>query len=1076
MRKNLLILGLLVTGTPLFAQSIENTKVVLELENEPLEVCFKMIERQTGLLFCYIPDHVDRYTSVSLPKKRDRTVREVLEHVLKGTDLLFEQMNTQIVVYKRRPQEAPPETISGEVSDLRGRVMSDVNVMVHGTVFGTTTDREGRFSLVARPTDSLVFSYVGFKKVVVPVNTRTTMRVVMESEFPILKEVEVNAGYWKVSPREQTGSIVRIDKREISQQPVSNSLVALGGRMPGVFVQQRSGVPGGAVHIQIRGLNSLRPDGNYPMYIIDGVPYPSTTISAKDVSRGILPEGNPLNYINPEDIESIDILKDADATAIYGSRGANGVVLITTRKGVEGRTRVDVNAYQGVGQVTRTMELLNTQQWLEMRKEAFKNDGATMNSFNAPDLLVWDTTRYTDWQKKLIGGTAQISNIQASASGGNKYTQFLLSGGYYRETTVFPGDFSFRKGSVHMNLQHKTFDDRLNISLSTNLSFTNNYLPAEDQTRKALELAPNAPPIYNEDGKFNWANGTWINPFALLRQEYTSNGITSINSFRSTYEVVKNLRAIVSLGYNRISLEELQTEPISSHDPDQNRNGRSHFGNSRVNTVIVEPQLEYIAEINDEGKLHVLIGATHQKTDTKIMAMRGTGYEDDRLLNSEWAASAIHMMSSTDVEYQYNALFGRINYSWKRKYFVNLTGRRDGSSRFGPTRRFANFGAIGAAWIFSMEPFWGNRFTFLDFGKLRLSYGITGNDQIGDYGYLDIYTATQYGYDGQKGMLPEQLVNPDYSWEKNRKIEAALDLGLFSNRVMFNASYYHNRSSDQLVGYTLSVVTGYPSIQANLEAVVENKGWEFGLNTANVSRKNFTWKSSFNLTLPKNKLVSFPDLKSSNYASQYEVGKPITIQKKIHYTGVDPQTGVYTFEDLNGDGIFSSEDYQAKKKTGYDLYGGFQNIIRYKEWEFDFFFQFVKQAGYNYYALIQNLPGTRFYNQPIWIMDRWMNPGDIVKVQSFSQSSGKAFIAHINSMASDILISNATFVRLKNFSLSFHLKSQWLEKMKCRQGRIYIQGQNLLTFTDYLGPDPENMAEGALPPLRVISAGIDLTF
>lgn len=1078
------LINILVPLTALKGQSMDKVIVTLELNNESLESCFKFIERQTGLLFAYIPDHVDPYTSITLPKG-SWTVREVLDMVLKDTPLTFDQMESSIVVFKRRDGTAfpvdnsPPTLVTGKVVDENGNLMTGVNVLIKGVGTGTVTNK-GQYSILARSTDTLVFSFVGFKTALVPIKNRTTFDLVLKSEIPLLKEVEVNAGYWTVKEREQTGNIVRIDAEKIHRQPVSNPLVALAGHTPGVFIQQLSGVVGGGVNIQIRGINSLRADGNNPLIIIDGVPYTAASMSSKNIGGEILNGANPLNNISPNDIKSIDILKDADATAIYGSRGANGVILITTKKGISGKSRVEMNFYQGSGEVTRTMKLLNTEQWLEMRKEAFRNDNATMSAFTAPDLLVWDTTRYTDWTKTLIGNTACITSAHGSLSGGDEATQYFFSATYYRESSAFPGNFAFQKGSAHAHFNHTSplDDGRLKFSISSNYTVTDNHLPRTDPTTKAIELAPNAPPIYDEEGNLNWADGTWINPFALLRQEYKSFTTSFINNGLISYELAPGLRIRSNFGYTRVELEELSTEPISSFNPLLNRTGRSFFGNNSISTWIVEPQLEYTRTNLGKGKLIVLVGSTFQESINKIKNARATGYQNDALIENLLAAPQVYITVDDFIKYRYNALFGRINYTWDEKYILNLTGRRDGSSRFGPGNQFANFGAIGAAWIFSREEFLGNKLPFLSFGKIRASYGITGSDQIGDYGYLNTYASTQYIYNGMKGMIPERLLNLEYSWETNVKFETSLDIGLFDNRILLNTSYYRNRSSNQLVGYSLPVITGQPMVQANLDATVQNKGWEFLLNTVNVAGKNFTWKTSLNLTIPKNKLINYPNLAGSTYANQYEIGQPMTIQKKYKYTGVDPETGVYTFEDVNGDGMLSApQDYQALKKVGYDWYGGIHNNFQYKNITLDVFFQVVKQTGYNYLNLITRTPGTRFTNHPVQVMDRWTHPGDISEIQAFTQRTNQASTAYHNLVTnSDGIISDASFMRLKNISLSYHFKAEWLEIIKLREGRIFVQGQNLLTFTNYLGNDPENMAEGTLPPLRVISAGIHLTF
>lgn len=1072
---------------------IHTIEVTVELNDESLESCFKSIERQTGLLFAFLPGQVDPYTSITLPRAT-RTVSATLDLVLKHTSLTYRQMNNSIVIFEK-PTPSRSETadakeemavpalhvITGKVTGPDGEPVPEANVQIKGA-HAVTTDLNGLYTAEVLNHDVLVFSFVGYKTVEINVSGRKVIDLAMEYEIPLLQEVEVNAGYWKVKGREQTGNISRVTAKDIENQPVSNPLVALEGRIPGVYIHQYSGVPGGGVSIQIRGTNSLRPDANYPLYIIDGVPFPSTQVSSFVVSSEIIPNANPLSNINVADIESIEILKDADATAIYGSRGANGVVLITTKAGrkASGSTQVNVDFRQGIGKITRSMDLLSTQQWLEMRKEAFKNDGVLMTQTNAPDLMRWDTTRYTDWQKVLIGGTARISDAKASVSGGDEFTRYLFSTNYYRESTVFPGDFSFHKSSAHFNFDHATRNDGFRFSLLANYTATGNDLPRIDPIGNAMELAPVAPQIYNANGTLNWENNTWTNPFGLLKRTYSSDIGTAVVNSVISYKILPGLYMNNNLGYTNVRVEELQKSPISSVNPAFNPKGSSVFGNNEVNTWIAEPQLEYKDTIFTDGKLKLLVGTTFQQTISKGRTLLANGYTNDVLLEDPLSAPEVQVFRNDYAQYRYNAVFGRINFNWKEKYIVNVTGRRDGSSRFGPGKQFANFGAIGTAWIFSSESFIEHVFPFLSYGKLRASYGITGSDQIGDYQYLDSYSSTSNTYNGLKGTVPTRLYNPDYSWETNEKAEAAIELGFAGNRILLSASYYNNLSSNQLVGYSLPVITGQPSIQYNLDAVVQNTGIEIMLNTVNVFNSNFTWKTYFNATAPRNKLVNYPNLKGSTYSDRYVIGQPLSVQQRYHYTGVEPETGVYTFQDVDGDGSISApDDYQALENVSQQFYGGIQNNVRYKNWQLDVFFQFVKQTGMSYLSMFSNAPGTRFTNQPAEVMSRWQQPGDITGIQQFTQrGGGPTGVAYANAREySDYAIGDASFVRLKNVSLSWQLRSNWLKGMRLKQGSIYVQGQNLLTFTKYAGYDPEIPATSrSLPPLRILMAGIQLTF
>lgn len=889
-----------------------------------------------------------------------------------------------------------------------------------------------------------------------------------------LQEVTVNAGYYTVKEKERTGSIAKITAKDIETQPVTNVLAAMQGRMAGVNITQTTGVPGGGFNIEIRGLNSLRANGNSPLFIIDGMPY-STDPIGTGINSNVLPtQPSPLNSLNPDQIESIEVLKDADATAIYGSRGANGVVLVTTKKGKAGKTRVTVNLSQGAGAVTRKIDLLSTRQYLEMRQEAYANDGIDPIPDYAYDANgTWSTTRNTDWQKTLIGGTAEFTNMQAALSGGNEHTQFLASASFNKQGSVYPKDFAYKKGNMQLNVNHASENRRFKSSFTVGYTLQDNNQPRLDLTYTALQLAPNAPALYGEDGNLNWENNTFENPLAQLEGQYLAKTYDLMGSSTLAYAIADGLELKGNFGYSQLLNRENTTSPSTRFNPSYGLTSASstHIASmAERRSWIIEPQLNWKKTWGDT-RLDMLAGATFQSQTGSQLVQYAAGFSSNSLIDNLAAASALFTLADDQTEYRYQAVFGRINVNHDGRYLLNLTGRRDGSSRFGDDRRFANFGAVGAAWVFSEEAFLKN--SVLSFGKLRGSYGITGNDQIGDYQYLNTYSASGNSYDGTIGLQPTQLYNPNFGWETNKKFEGAVELGFLGDRIFVTASYYRNRSSNQLTGIPLPATTGFSSVQANLDATVLNYGTEFTLRTVNVKHKDFEWTSSFNISFMRNKLLSFPDLESSTYAFQYVVGQPLYIKRAYHYTGVDPQTGLYTFEDVNGDGNYTSlEDKKTIVDLNPEYYGGLQNSLRYKRWNLNFLLQFVKQQNYGTASLF-GVPGSGA-NQPTSVMDRWQQPGDIASHQLFTDgSNSEAVEAYFRYVDSDGALTDASFVRLKNLSLSYDLPDNLLNGLRCR---IFAEGQNLLTFTPYKGADPEFRQTGYLPPLRTITAGVQLSF
>ncbi len=436
-------------------------------------------------------------------------------------------------------------------------------------------------------------------------------------------------------------------------------------------------------------------------------------------------------------------------------------------------------------------------------------------------------------------------------------------------------------------------------------------------------------------------------------------------------------------------------------------------------------------------------------------------------------ASAFSVITLKDqqTDYKYQAFFGRLNYSYKERYIVNLTGRRDGSSRFGPGRQFATFGAVGAAWLFGDESFIKDK-SILSFGKLRGSYGITGNDQIGDYQFLDTYLSSGVSYAGVIGLQPTRLYNPNFGWETNKKLEVALETGFFKDRVFLTLGWYNNLSSSQLVGIPMPATTGFNSLQGNLDATVQNRGVEVTLRTVNFQKSYFNWTTNFNISVAKNKLLSFPELEGSTYRNQFVIGQALNIQKVYHYTGLDPQTGVFTFEDTNGDGNTDAMDKQTVKDFNPTFFGGLSNQFTYKRWQLDFLLQFVKQQNYTS-ASMAGLPGT-MNNQPVEVLNHWQVAGDTTGFQQYSAGyNGNVLDAFYKYYESDAVIGDASYVRLKNVSITYKVPEKWLFGASCR---VTLEGQNLWTFTSYKGRDPEFKLSGYLPPLRVISAGLQFTF
>ncbi|TRZ46093.1 SusC/RagA family TonB-linked outer membrane protein [Robertkochia solimangrovi] len=955
-------------------------------------------------------------------------------------------------------------SISGTVTSDAGIPIPGVTVKISGYSKGTLTDQDGSYTITVQSGESLEYAYLGFQSQIIKIIDQTLVNVQLKESVTDLDAVTVNAGYYKVSERERTGNISSITSREIEKQPVSNALQALQGRLPGINITQNTGVPGGGYLVNIRGLNSIS-SGNDPFYIIDGVPFISESIIL--LGNEVISGANPLSTIHPDDIESIEVLKDADATAIYGSRGANGVILITTKKGRTDGVHFEVRSMTGIGNVPRKVSLLTTSQYIEMRREAFENDGVVPDGINAPDLTLWDQEKDIDWQEKLLGGNAYTHDIRTSISGGNKNSQFSVRGNYYDESTVYPGEKGYDRWSVNSAINHRSDDNRFQFSASSLFSRETNTLPYIDVTREALTLPPNAPDFLNEDGTLNFYTDV-SNPFVYLKQPYKSITKNLLLNSQVSYELLPGLSLKTGIGYNLLNRDEIQSRPGSTIDPSSTTQPSSRFGKVTSESWIFEPQLQFVKEFQSL-RLDLLLGSTFQERTNELQELQATGFSNDHFLNNPSAAAELSISNYDHNQYRYTALFGRINFKWRDRYLLNITGRRDGSSRFGPDKQFANFGAVGMAWIFSKESFLNENLDFISFGKLRGSFGVTGNDQIGDYEYLDSYSPTTYAYNGISGLYPSRLFNPVYGWERNRKLEVALELGFLEDRILLNSAYYRNRSDNQLVGIPLPGSTGFSTIRANLPAEIENTGLEFDLKVTLLHGGKFYWNSGFNISFPKTELLKYPGLESSSFANIYEEGQSLYIKRKIHLTGVNPETGVYDFEDVDGDGmIFAPNDLQSIYELSQDYYGGFANSFQWGNWNLDLLFQFVKQTGVKYAHYLA--PGF-LYNQPSFVLDRWQHSGDVTEVQRFTQSYTDAGYAYSTAQVqSDYIYEDASFIRWKNVNLSYRLS---VKGAKISDIRLYFQGQNLLTITKYKGLDPENQGF-RLPPLRRFVFGIEI--
>jgi TonB-linked SusC/RagA family outer membrane protein len=649
----------------------------------------------------------------------------------------------------------------------------------------------------------------------------------------------------------------------------------------------------------------------------------------------------------------------------------------------------------------------------------------------------------------LIGGEAVTNNVQLSFSGGSKRLKYYLGAGYHRETTVFPGDIKNERFSGHVNLHYQSKDTNLNITLSMISTHDRNLSIASDLTNY-VSLAPHTPVLYDSTGKLIWEQGNlgFANPLSFLLQPYESTATNLLGNLDINYRIARNLTFKTSIGYNWLRFDDISIRPGYSQSTSAGGNpkGLSNFGKVKYDSWIAEPQLEYNRYLGI-GKISGLVGATMQLQNHSVATIEASDFpNDDDLRNVN--AAGIQKPVNLNTEYRYGGVFARLTSILLDKYLINLTGRTDGSSRFGPGKQVGMFWSTGLGWIFSNEPFIKS-IPFISFGKLRTSYGVTGNDQIGDYKYLDKWQELTGAYMGRTGIHPVQLADSNYSWEVSRKLEAAIELGLFKDRIMITAAHYRNRTGNQLIAYVLPGITGFNSYAAkNSPALVQNTGWELQLQTKNRINPNWQLNGNILLTIPRNKLIAFPNLATSSYKTKLAIGQSLSVLNTYEYKGVNANTGLFEFVDQDGDGSISyPNDYRLLGHVDPQWYVSVQANIQYKRWQLDIFWEIRKQRASSYLYTMYSFhpPGTMLKNQPIMALHRWPNCKECAALQQYTTGVVDATSDAIsNFVDSDGYIKDASFARLRNIELSWQLSTQWMKNFAIKHCRFYIQAQNII--------------------------------
>lgn len=1090
----LTILLLTVTCLHLHATSVAQT-VTLSGRDIVAKKVFKAIEDQTGyFVFANKSDQ-----ALLKPVTIDATnmpLREFLDKAFKDQSVEF-TIKDKTIVLSPKPSTATQNTnlpaapwvlnVRGFVRDSTGQALIGASVRIKGTSKGTVTDLNGGFHLEANAGDVLVFSFIGYETKELPANG--VMVIILRPSGSNLDMMQITA-YGTTTRRYSTGAITTIKGEEIAKNPVMNVLSALRGRVPGMFIQQFSGQPGNAISVTVRGRSTLQSSNSsgQPLYVVDGVPIPNGQLPfGYPTSNGTatggsidqqLKGGNILDYLPASMIESVDILTDADATAIYGSRGGYGVILITTKKGKAGKPSLNINAQTGFSVRGNSPELLSPGDYMMIRREAFKNDGVTPGPSDFDVNGTWPETRYTNWQNLVSGSAGGTSLLNATYSGGSGNVNYLVGVNYNLQQSIQRNTGASRTTAMNFNFNTTSPNGRMYASLSGSYSYNLNDLLGVDYSN-AVTQAPNAPALFLPDGNLNWeagANADAFRAFKMINKNRT-NDLTFTSEFR--YTPIKNLTFRTTIGFNSINSKQNLGYPTPFFDPSTSYVTRGELNLVTQRVWNIEPNVTYDVALGGKGNLTATTGMTIGNRLLYNQYTAGTDFlSDAMILNPTFAATANVTTSYNETPGRNLSYFGILKYDWDHKYILNLTGRYEGSTKFGPNSRFGSFGSVGGAWLMSNEKWFSALQRVINFAKWRGSIGIMGADPIPEYSYINTFT-NNTAYNGGVSLHPNGLANADLRWEKIVSKDIELYLEFFKGRLSLLSTYYDKKSSDQLIGQSIATTTGFNAIAMNSPAVISNSGFEFTLSSTNIRKKNFSWKSNFTISLNKNILKSYPSSKVPPNIN-YIVGKSISGIKLFKYGGVDTATGYYMFYKNGQKGLFNlftGPLDEFKDRTEFiDLapkyFGSLQNSFSYKGLNLSFVIGFVNRMGKNFLGSQAFPPGMFNRNVSTVVLQRWQKPGDVAPVQRVSQSL-TAFLQQGNFVKSTGAYSNATFARLNNVNIYYTVPSK-LFRQKIGNLSVFASGQNLLTISEYKDLDPESLGAG-MAPLRTFTAGLNIT-
>lgn len=969
-------------------------------------------------------------------------------------------------------------TISGKVTDKKGVPIPGVNIALKGTNVSAQTDFDGLFKITAKKGEPLVFSYVGFAVVEVAASNQMTVGLV-ETQNEL--ETVLVVGYGTQSKRNLTDNIARVTAKDIQQIPVSNMQNALVGKLAGVQITQTNGKVDGGINIRVRGAASISA-GSQPLYVLDGIPL------IADNESGNGSPTNPLLTLSTNEIESIDVLKDASSAAIYGARGANGVILITTKKGKEGKGTFSVNLSQGVSEATHKRKWLNSKQYVELLQEAGRN----VDDLESVEDELEYLSQGTDWRNGEIDTnwqdialkTGYTTDADFSASGGDDKTRYFFSGAYNNTTGIVDSN-TLERLTARANVSHKISD---RFTMGMNLGFSRSLIHRvqdDNSFSSPLQSVAQAPisPARLEDGTAN------------PNTEYSNYLLAKDNTFwktimrRLTGKVFAEFKILSSLKFNSDFSYDLlsQTEDYwqGKNAPFMATDGAVFATSVNTESYVSSNYFTFDKTFAEKHTFNVVAGMEFNKYNRRYQDVNSIYFSNDDFQTVDGGAE-VNEGHGSETDYAFVSQFGRLNYSYANKYLFKASVRRDGSSRFGKNERFGVFPAFSAGWVVSQEEFL-NDSKVVSYLKLKGSWGKLGNAEIGNFASRQLYRPNPYNL--KSGLTFFQPGNDDLTWEKSTQTDVGFEIG-FLNKITLEADYYQKDTDGLLFEVPLPISSGAEFVNKNIGKIRSN-GFEFTLNTKNIETENFKWNTSFNLTTNESKVKSLPN-NNTDIISTYtinRVGENISSFYLVEYAGVDPENGdaLFVKNTRNADGTLdktTTNEYSEAKRiiSGNPfptLMSGLTNTINYKNFDFSFTFQGEWGASiFNSAGTYQSTAADYFDNQTADQLNRWQNVGDITNVPQarFGGANG--------TQDSSRYLDKADFVRLRNLTFGYTLPKNALADLGMSSLRIYFTAVNLLTFTNYEGNDPEARRDDtgigedfySAPPARTTAIGVNFNF